>query len=1008
MDKIETSSPRGSIWHRWDPHLHAPGTLLNDQFNGDWDGYKSRINSSEPIIRALGVTDYFCIDTYREVKRRFANGEYPNVGLIFPNVEMRLTPTTAKSQAINIHLLFSPDDPQHEKIIERCLSGLEFRISGAAGRPYRCDEEGLTELGRYYRQDITDRRRLKAEGANQFKVHLGDLIELFQREPWLQSNCLVAVAGGKNDGPSGLQHDSSYTLFRREIEKFAHIIFSATPSQREFWIGRRHGHGPSEIEKIYGGLKPCLHGSDCHEVADVGAPDLDRYCWLKGDLCFETLRQACLEPESRVFIGPSAPRGALPAQTIVQLDVRDAPWLQTPAIPLNSGLVAVIGARGSGKTALADLVAAGGYALLPHLNDRSFIKRAERLLADEWVDLTWEAGEKTGNMLSAAHHEDLIDQPRVQYLSQQFVDQLCSAEGIKDELLDEIERVIFQAHPAVDRMGADTFDELRELRTSRARASRVRHEAVLSETIAALNNERERRASRSSLIKQHNDGATAVVKDKKDRESLIGKGQQERVDRLNQVTSAADVVRSIVDAAKRRERSLLSISDEVKSLRETQGPNWLSRVREENEDSELTDTQWQNFVLTFVGDVDNVLLAALTEVRKSIASLAGPPAEEMATDPHEAAPLAPYFPDDADLVKQTLGLLEKEQARLQRLIGIDAANAKKLAVLTDKIAKQESALLRLTKEIQRASQADERIQELNEKVHRAYEGVIESRIAEERELAKLYEPLREQLALQSETLKKLTFSVRRVVDIEKWADAGEELLDLRANGPFKGRGTLLEAARSTLLTPWERGSAADASQALADFRESHREGLIAHAPVATLDKVAYRAWAQKVFEWLHSTDHISLSYGVQYDLIDIERLSPGTRGIVLLLLYLAVDAEDDRPLLIDQPEENLDPQSIFQELVHRFREAKTRRQIIIVTHNANLVVNTDADQVIVASCGPHRPGKLPEITYESGGLENPEIRKHVCNILEGGEAAFRERAKRLRVDIRNTPSGYSK
>jgi hypothetical protein len=68
-----------------------------------------------------------------------------------------------------------------------------------------------------------------------------------------------------------------------------------------------------------------------------------------------------------------------------------------------------------------------------------------------------------------------------------------------------------------------------------------------------------------------------------------------------------------------------------------------------------------------------------------------------------------------------------------------------------------------------------------------------------------------------------------------------------------------------------------------------------------------------------------------------------------------------------------------------------------LTHNANLVVNTDADQVIVATCGPHRPSQLAVISYESGGLENHRIRKHICDILEGGERAFKERARRLRV-----------
>jgi hypothetical protein len=73
--------PRGSLWHRWDPHLHAPGTLLSDQFNGDWNAYLAAVNGSSPPIEALGVTDYFCIETYREVRRRkalAARGESPH------------------------------------------------------------------------------------------------------------------------------------------------------------------------------------------------------------------------------------------------------------------------------------------------------------------------------------------------------------------------------------------------------------------------------------------------------------------------------------------------------------------------------------------------------------------------------------------------------------------------------------------------------------------------------------------------------------------------------------------------------------------------------------------------------------------------------------------------------------------------------------------------------------------------------------------------------------------
>jgi energy-coupling factor transporter ATP-binding protein EcfA2 len=150
---------------------------------------------------------------------------------------------------------------------------------------------------------------------------------------------------------------------------------------------------------------------------------------------------------------------------------------------------------------------------------------------------------------------------------------------------------------------------------------------------------------------------------------------------------------------------------------------------------------------------------------------------------------------------------------------------------------------------------------------------------------------------------------------------------------------------------------------------------------------------------LFSTDHITVRYEISYDGVDIRKLSPGTRGIVLLLLYLALDDADDRPLILDQPEENLDPKSVFDELVSLFIAARAKRQVIMVTHNANLVVNTDADQIIIANAGSHPTGGLPPISYVAGGLEDADIRKAVCDILEGGEDAFRERARRLRVRL---------
>jgi hypothetical protein len=69
------------------------------------------------------------------------------------------------------------------------------------------------------------------------------------------------------------------------------------------------------------------------------------------------------------------------------------------------------------------------------------------------------------------------------------------------------------------------------------------------------------------------------------------------------------------------------------------------------------------------------------------------------------------------------------------------------------------------------------------------------------------------------------------------------------------------------------------------------------------------------------------------------------------------------------------------------------------THNTNLVIDTDADQIIIAEVGAHTGDGLPPITYRSGGLDEAPIRKLVCDILEGGERAFQDRARRLRIAL---------
>jgi DNA repair exonuclease SbcCD ATPase subunit len=407
----------------------------------------------------------------------------------------------------------------------------------------------------------------------------------------------------------------------------------------------------------------------------------------------------------------------------------------------------------------------------------------------------------------------------------------------------------------------------------------------------------------------------------------------------------------------------------------------------------MSREQWAAFLLDYKGPVDTDLAGYVKWVDGEMAQLKG-------TAPAPGDPNTPYFPDDTDLSTLSQAVLEAEMARLEKLVSADKETQRRYTSLSGSIATETAALQTLTEKLNDAKGARDRARELQTQREEAYGRAFDALVAEQLVLEELYAPLMARLAAASGTLKKLSFSVARVANLEQWASEAEDgLIDLRKAGAFRGRGTLLEKANEVLRQAWETGDSAAVIAAMAEFRRLYQKDLLDHSPVAHTDQAEFRVWSKRSAQWLFSTEHIAIRYGIEYDGVDIRKLSPGTRGIVLLLLYLALDDSDNRPLVIDQPEENLDPKSVFDELVNLFIEAKSHRQVIMVTHNANLVINTDADQIIIAEAGPHPHGSLPPISYRSGGLENAEIRKAVCDILEGGEGAFQERARRLRVRL---------
>lgn len=183
------------------------------------------------------------------------------------------------------------------------------------------------------------------------------------------------------------------------------------------------------------------------------------------------------------------------------------------------------------------------------------------------------------------------------------------------------------------------------------------------------------------------------------------------------------------------------------------------------------------------------------------------------------------------------------------------------------------------------------------------------------------------------------------------------------------------------------------------------EGLLSGS-IKTVKARPAKDAATKLFE-----DYFYLDFRIFYRNDSFDKMSPGKKGLVLLQLLINLSNEE-WPILLDQPEDDLDNRSVYEDLVTFLKNKKTQRQIIIVTHNPNLVVGADAEETIVANQAGQeisRDNEKFRFEYVSGSLENSfrksaseerailqreGIRQHVCEILEGGREAFQKREQK--------------
>jgi predicted ATPase len=166
---------------------------------------------------------------------------------------------------------------------------------------------------------------------------------------------------------------------------------------------------------------------------------------------------------------------------------------------------------------------------------------------------------------------------------------------------------------------------------------------------------------------------------------------------------------------------------------------------------------------------------------------------------------------------------------------------------------------------------------------------------------------------------------------------------------------------------------------------------------------------QNVANELYTTNWFDISYELSYQDDTFAEMSEGKQAFVILKLLLDFSTKKC-PILIDQPEDSLDNRAIYNELVQYLKIKKKERQIILVTHNPNVVVSADAENVIVANQNGNDCLNIDNIKFQyiNGALEDTKakdenitiilqsqgVREHVCEILEGGREAFEKREKK--------------
>jgi len=932
---------KGSEWRKWDLHIHSPASPLNNQFAGktDKEKWSSYIVALKAIkdVSVIGITDYFSVEGYKQVR----DTKLTNFDLIVPNVELRMLPVTSAETPINIHVIFNPaivDD-----LDSKFFSGLEYEYSGET---FKCTRPDLVKLGRKYKNTPTlDEEGAYREGVNQFKIRsIDDIKALFKKDEVLRDNSLVAVSNSNVDGASGIQH-SSLASTREEIYRFADFIFSSNPKDRSYFLAEGTDDYATICRK-YGGLKPCIHGSDAHDLNRICKPcairskhdcvnnpdDCEmRHCWVKADPTFEGLKQITFEPDERVKVQSADPTSlksnyCIEAVEIYHSAIDDELSIAHSVLPINTNLVAITGGKGGGKTAFVDLIA-NCYSDRKNTDDtNSFVRR---ITTDGQPDVKLKITLKDGtvfekNVSDSTYYED----SPIVYIAQGDLESHVTNTETLEKHIDEL---IFESPKVKDTQKQFEYESL--LAEAGGFSLKLQKKNNQIYTLEHKTTEAVETALTTDLA-QHK----AKFKDVSTRIAGIEKSQSKAK------TQEAKKKQAELEKLRTRKQQLLELQEAVQAaiaFHAESLPQFNEEVKKINSGISRLKLKADSYP-----EITYANISELAALEKTVAKE----------------------------LKVTVVGIEKFQREIQKT----AEEFKLHTKLLDDKKSLEKVVIDTQKKIAMLAAERDLLIEERKKRKEILKELLQNKIA----LKKSYDVVIEAFSENAdEVLNDLTFSADLHFDEDAFHEGCSRLFDERSvtvkatAEKASDFAELMDAARTLM----EKSDPANIAKYVDE---------IDHVLANLQSKVRKAVTSKMICDHLYN-DFWSVAPSVKYKKVRLNKLSLGQKATVLIKIYLA---QGDKPIIIDSHDDHLDNEFIMDELVVAVRKAKKYRQVIIVSNNGNMVINSDAEQLIIAS----RDG-AGKISYISGSLENVILREKALTVLEGGKNAFVKRQQKYRL-----------